>query len=111
MAKEFSLTQRVKYIRLSPEGEPVRGEGQIVGKIIGINKRINYCVKDEGKAYTLEPLALDCTEEEEAAYIAHAKKIRAVADDYNKRSQDIITEGNKVIDDLNTEFFGPQVID
>lgn len=110
MVKEFKLGQQVRYIRVSPEGEAVHGEGMVVGHIIGVNKRENYCIKDGDKAYNLEPHALDATEEEQAAYFEHVKKIRAVAEDFNTRSAGLITEGNEAIDKLNAEFFGPTVI-
>lgn len=111
MAKQFQLGQQVKFVRVSPEGEVVKGEGMVVGHIICINKRENYQVKEGDRAYNLEPHALDCTDEEEAAYIEHVKKIRTVADDFNTRSAALITEGNAEIDRLNAGFFGPAVID
>jgi hypothetical protein len=115
MTKNFELGQAVKFIRVSPDGDVVRGEGMVVGKIISLNNRINYQVRENGpnvgsKAWSLEPFAIECSEEDEKKYLEHVKAIRAIADDYNKRSQDMIVAGNKAIDDLNTEFFGPQVI-
>jgi hypothetical protein len=58
---------------------------------------------------------LNADPEQAAAYAEHVKKIRALADDYNKRAEqavkDVVAEGNKVIDEMNEAFLGPKVID
>lgn len=105
--RSFDLGQKVEFIRVDPEGNPVRGNGIIVSKLVGIAKRINYSVKEGDKAWNLEPYAIDGTELEEQIYLRHVKEVRAKADEYNAKAQAMITEGNKAIDDMNTALFGP----
>jgi hypothetical protein len=109
MTKNFEMGQKVRYARVTPEGELETGEGVVVAKMVGIGNRLNYQIKDNGKAYNLEPYALDATEEETQAYLAHVKVIRAVADEFNKKADQTIKDGNAEIDRLNTEFFGAPV--
>ncbi len=109
MQKHFDLGQKVRYIRLSPEGKPETGEGFIAAHLIDVNKREKYLVKDGDKAYNCEPYAIDASEEEEAMYIHHVKKLRETADLYNKRSDDIIKEGMTAVDRLNNELFGEPI--
>lgn len=108
--RDFKLTEKVKYIRVNPAGEPERGEGMIMAHIINPQGRENFQIKDGEKVYNLEPKALDCTDEEETAYLEHVKYLRGMADDFNKRSDEVINEGNVAVDAANNAFFGPKML-
>lgn len=117
MSKNFELTQKVKFVRMTPEGEAVYGEGVVVAKLIGVSKRINYSVRDEGsldhngkpRAWNLEPEALDGTDEENAAYTAHHHRVTEVVKHYEGESQELVTKTNAEIDAMHAEFFGQQL--
>lgn len=111
----------MKYVRVKPkEGEApaelIRGEGIIVGHIIGINRRHNLMVKDsaENKAYTVELFAVDATEAEENEYLLHHMMIQQIVEEHNARLKEYevkeTQKANLLIDQLNAEKFGPTII-
>ena len=68
-----SLGEKVRFIRIKPaaDGKPaelIKGDGVIVGLIIGITKRVQVMVKDNdtalNKAWTLEPFCINPTDED-----------------------------------------------
>lgn len=117
MSKSFELTDKVKFIRMTPEGEAVYGEGIVVAKLIGVSKRINYSVRDEAtldhngkpRAWNLEAEAFNGTDEENAAYIAHHNRISDHIKAYNVLTEDLVKKTNAEIDAMHDEFFGPQL--
>lgn len=109
MEKTIDLGQKVRYVRVKSDGVITSGEGVIQAIIIGIEKRKNFQVKDGDDAFNLEPMAINPTDDEERAYTAHVKTIRAMADDFNKRANELVQAGNAAIMNLNTEFFGPPI--
>lgn len=108
------MGQKVKYCRAKPTeaGLPElhRGEGFIVGVIIGACRRVQIMVKDDSeskdKAWTLDLMCINPTENEAQKYFEHHKKIRALVDNHNMeqrvREQDKIKE----VDELNYAMFG-----
>ena len=108
------MGKKVDYCRTAAgeKGEPVlfRGKGVIVGIIIGVTKRIQIMVKDadteQNKAYTLDLLCIDPTEEDAQAYFEHNQKIRAIVDEHNVAQKEREQEKIKEVDDLNYKFFG-----
>lgn len=109
MEKKPELGQKVRYVRVNSEGVVESGEGFVQAILIGVEKRTNIQVKDGDNAFNLEPMAINPNDDEERAFTAHVKKIRGMADDFNKRAQDVVLEGNTAILNLNTEFFGPPI--
>jgi hypothetical protein len=114
MSKTFELAQKVKFVRMTPEQEAVYGEGIIVSKLIGVSKRINYSVRDAEavnergtpKAWNLEPEALDGTDEENAAYIAHHARITGHIKLFEAAQNTLVKNTNDEIEAMHVEFFG-----
>lgn len=114
MSRSFELGQKVKFVRMTPEHENVYGEGVVVGKLIGVSKRINYSVRDieaknergTPKAWNLEPEALDGTDEENEAYVKHHHRITDHINAFEATQNDLVKKTNDEIDAMHTEFFG-----
>lgn len=117
MSKTFELADKVKFVRMTPESTPIYGEGVIVAKLIGVSKRINYSVRDEAsldhqgkpRAWNLEPEALNGTDAENEAYIAHHQAISDICARYDAESKALVKSTNDEIDAMHEIFFGPQV--
>lgn len=110
------LGEKVRFCRIKPAGdgkpaELIKGEGVVVGHIIGITRRLQVMVKDgdtsSNKAWTLEPFCINASDESAAAYLEHHNKLQGVVDDYNDRAAKAGAEGNAAVDALNVEMFGP----
>lgn len=114
MSKEFNLGEKVTFVRMMHDGKPTYGEGVVIAKLIGVNKRINYSVKEPGsgdegradKAWNLEAEALNGTDEENAAYVAHHDRVGAYVATFTKDNEERVAAANKEIDSMHTEFFG-----
>lgn len=111
-----ALGEKVSFCRIKPAGdgqpaELIKGEGTIVGHIIGITRRIQVMVKDgdtsANKAWTLEPFCINPTDDEAKAYLAHHGQLQSLVDDFNKRAERVIADGNAAVDEHNAVMFGP----
>lgn len=109
------MGEKVTFCRIKPaadgkKAELIRGEGIIVGHIIGITRRVQFMVKDgdtlQNKAWTLEPYCINPTESEAQKYLDHHTKLQGVVDDFNARAENVIKQGNAEVDHLNAEMFG-----
>ena len=107
--KQFTKGQYVKFMRMDNDGLPVIGHGNIVGDIVGVSQRQNYQVKEGTRAYNVEPQAINCTEEEQAAYIAHYGRVGEFVAVFTKEQEARVAEANKQIDAMHEEFFGAKV--
>lgn len=108
------MGKKVTYCRAKPneQGQPElqRGNGIIVGIIVGVTKRIQVLVKDDDaaadKAWTLDLMCVNPTEAQAQEYFEHHKKVKALVDEHNaaqrQREQDKIKE----VDALNYAMFG-----
>src|SRR5580693_8444525 len=110
------LGEKVNFCRIKPAGdgmpaELIKGEGIVVGHIIGITRRVQIMVKDgdtsANKAWTLEPFCINPTEDEAQAYLAHHMQLQSLVYDFNKRAQNVIADGNAAVDEHNAVMFGP----
>lgn len=111
-----TLGEKVNFVRIKPadNGAPaelIKGEGTVVGLIIGITRRVQVMVKDAetsaNKAWTLEPFCINPSDEDANAYIDHHMKLQAAVDKFNAEAQACVTAGNIEVDQLNAEMFGP----
>jgi hypothetical protein len=117
MSKNFELTDKVTFVRMTPDGQPIYGSGVVVAKLIGVSSRINYSVRDEEsldhqgkpKAWNLEPEALNGSDEENAAYVAHYLAVSDVVARYDAESKAMVKKTNDEIDAMHDVFFGPKV--
>lgn len=117
MSKDFELGQKVKFVRMMPDGGPVYGEGVVVAKLIGVSKRINYSIRDaeilaengKPKAWNLEAEAIDGTDEQNEAYVKHHDKISDVVRQYDVDQKALADAANAKIDVMHDEFFGPRM--
>lgn len=107
--KEFALGQQVKFIRVDHLNEIVTGEGKVIAKLIDVRGRTAYSVKEGEKIWNLEPHAVDGTEEENAAYVAHHKRVSDFVKEFSERNQKEVDAANKAIDAMHDEFFGPAI--
>lgn len=110
------LGEKVHFCRIKPAGdgkpaELIKGEGIVVGHIIGITRRLQVMVKDgdtsANKAWTLEPFCINPTDDEAQAYLAHHGQLQSVVDDFNSRAQRAISDGNAAVEEHNAVMFGP----
>lgn len=115
MGKLPALNQKVKFCRIQngEAGKPdelIRGEGTVVGLIIGTNRRPNVMVKDSetslNKAWTLEPMCIDPTELKVQDYFQHRQNLNGVVKEFNDKAIAVIDEGNRAVDALNERLFG-----
>lgn len=106
---KFKLGETVNFIRVTPEGLPQQGEGIVWGNVIALNHRPNVQVKEGDRIYNLEEGAINQGEAGQAAYIEHVEKLRACAEEHNSRSQGVIDQGNRMVNQMNSEFFGPSL--
>lgn len=108
------MGQKVKYCRAKPnekgEAELYRGNGVVVGVIIGAARRIQIMVKDaadeKNQAVSLDLLCIDPSESAAQKYFAHHKKVKALVDEHNVAQRAREAEKIKEVDDLNAEMFG-----
>lgn len=108
------MGKKVKYCRAKVddknESTLFRGEGVIVGVIVGATRRIQIMVKDESeaqdKAWTLDLICIDPTDEDAAHYFEHHKKVRGLVDEHNKAQRQREQDKIKEVDDINAEMFG-----
>lgn len=109
------LNEKVKFCRIKAgEGgavdELVRGEGTVIGVIIGTAKRPNVMVKDAetslNKAWTLEPMCINPTDEQAQEYFQHRQKLNGVVKEFNDKAQAVINDGNIAVDAMNANIFG-----
>jgi hypothetical protein len=107
--KVFLKGQYVEFMRMDAEGNPVIGHGHIVGDIIGVSQRQNYQVKEGGKAFNIEPHAINCTEDERTAYIAHYKRVGDFVQEFEKANAERVAKANAEIDAMHEEFFGSKI--
>lgn len=110
------LGEKVTFCRVKPGGggqpaELIKGEGIIVGHIIGITRRVQVMVKagdtSANKAWTLEPFCINPTDDEAQAYLQHHMQLQSLVDDFNNRAQKAIADGNAAVDEHNVAMFGP----
>lgn len=110
------LGEKVSFCRIKPAGdgkpaELIKGEGIIVGHIIGITRRVQVMVKDgdtsANKAWTLEPFCINPTDDEAQAYLTHHTQLQSLVDDFNARAQKVIADGNAAVEEHNAVMFGP----
>lgn len=109
------MGKKVTYCRATAndKGEPelFRGAGVIVGVIVGATRRVQIMVKDAetdaNKAWTLDLLCINPTDEGAAAYFEHHKKVRKLVDDHNQAQRDREAEKIKEVDEINYGMFGP----
>lgn len=105
----------VNFIRIAASpakpDELVRGKGPIVGILIGVNRRINVMCKDaktsENKAWNLEPVCVNANAATAQAYFDHRQKLNGVAEEFNKKAEQMIKDGNEAVDKMNANMFGP----
>jgi|GEM_PF-3791000 len=108
--KTFELGQKVNYIRVeAATNEVVSGSGVIWAKLIDLRGRAAYQVKDGDKLWNLEPQAIDGTEEENAAYVAHHTRVTDFVKEFSERNQKHVDEANAAIEAMHTEFFGEPI--
>lgn len=108
------MGKKVKYCRAkaNDEGKPTlfKGEGLVVGVIIGATRRIQIMVKDlteeKNTAISLDLMCINPTEAEAQEYFSHHKKLKAIVEDHNKAQQEREKEKIKEVDDFNYAFFG-----
>lgn len=109
------MGQKVDYVRIGVDEkgqpEPRYGKGIIVGVIVGVSRRIQIMVKDEigeeNKAYTLDLMCVNPSEEAVASYLEHHKKVRALVEQHNQDQKDREQAKIKEVDEINCEMFGP----
>lgn len=108
------MGQKVEYCRAAPgeDGKPVltRGNGIVVGVIIGASRRIQIMVKDESAnkdaAWTLDLRCVNPTDDEAAQYWDHHQNIHTIVAEHNQAQRDREQEKIKEIDEINYVFFG-----
>lgn len=116
LSKEITdlMGKKVDYCRAKQQENATtelhRGKGVVVGIIIGLARRIQIMVKDEAedssKAFTLDQLCVEPTDEDANAYFAHHVKLKTIVEDHNKAQREREQEKIKEVDDLNAQMFG-----
>jgi len=108
------MGKKVKYCRAKQKEdgttELFKGAGFITGIIIGASKRVQILIQDndenKDKAWTLDPMCIDATDEEAKAYFEHHLRLKKIVEDHNAaqrvREQEKIAE----VDLINAELFG-----
>lgn len=112
------MGQKVEYCRAraGEDGKPelFRGTGIVVGVIIGVSKRIQIMVRDDSedasKAWTLDTMCIDPTEQDAERYFEHHKNLKAIVEEHNQSQKDRETAKIKEVDDINNEFFGQPLV-
>ena len=105
--KTFELGQKVKFVRVeAATNQVVTGEGVIWANLIDLRHRTAYQVKEDEKLWNLEPHAIDGTEEENAAYVAHHARVTEFVKEFSEKNQKQVDEANAAIEAMHTEFFG-----
>ena len=116
LSKEVTglMGQKVTYCRAKPgeDGKPelYRGNGVIVGIIVGVTRRVQIMVKDDeqdkNQAFTLDLMCVNPTESDAQKYFEHHRKVRALVDEHNQAQRDREQEKIKEVDELNYGMFG-----
>jgi hypothetical protein len=108
------MGQKVKYCRAKPDekGQPElhRGQGVIVGIIIGVTRRVQIMVKDEDvaadKAWTLDLMCVNPSEADAQRYFEHHKNLRRMVDEHNAAQKQREADKIKEVDEINYAMFG-----
>ena len=108
------MGQKVEYCRAKPgeDGNLVlmRGVGVIVGVIVGATRRVQIMVKDDSedtsKAWTLDLMCINPTEEDAQRYFEHHKGLKVIVDEHNQAQKDREQAKIKEVDELNYAMFG-----
>lgn len=108
------MGKKVKYCRARPKEdgttELFKGEGIITGIIIGASRRVQVLIQDntenKDKAWTLDPLCIDATGDDEEKYFTHHLKIKSIVDEHNVAQKEREAEKIKEVDAINAEMFG-----
>jgi hypothetical protein len=110
---KVKVGEKVKFIRMDPEGAVHDGEGIVHALILDPDKRVQARVHElqgEGK-YNLDLPSINPTAAERDAYIAHVTAIRSRANEINAAIAIIVTNGNAEIEKMNREFLGDPVVE
>lgn len=109
------MGQKVSYCRAVPketgQSELFRGNGIVTGVIIGASKRVQLLIQDNSeskdKAWTLDPICINPTDEDAQAYFEHHTKIKAMVEEHNVAQKEREAEKIKEVDTINAQMFGP----
>lgn len=109
MKAAYNLGQKVKFIRVTPEGETIDGEGTITAILLSPHNRINYRIKTGENVFNIDDVAINPTKAGRVSYVQHIKNLRSAADKFNGMADQAIKDGHAEVERLNIEFLGPQV--
>jgi DNA-binding protein YbaB len=112
------MGQKVSYCRAvqkeTGESELFKGNGIVTGVIIGASKRVQLLIQDntenKDKAWTLDPICINATDEAAQAYFEHHQRIKKMVAEHN--AANVAREKEKIaeVDAINAEMFGNPLV-
>lgn len=103
------LGKKVKFVRVTADGQAIDGEGILTAWVL-FDGRIQAVVVEDKQQYKIDGQGINVdSAEARQQYIDHVAKIRAYADEANKRNAEAVKEANGNIEKMNAQYMGPRI--